>query len=39
MKDLSKKIRNGGIQKFNVADLGINKRGKGNFPRYNYMCD
>ena len=39
MKALSKKIRNGWIQKFNAADLGINKRGKGNFPRYNYMCD
>ena len=39
MKDLSKKIRDGGVQKFNGSQLGINKQGKGNFPRWNYMCD
>ena len=39
MKDLSKKIRNGGIKKFTSADLGINNTGKGSFPRINYMCD
>ena len=39
MKDLGKKIRNGGIQKFTAADLGINKRGKGSFPRINYQTD
>ena len=39
MKDLSKKIRNGGVQKFTSSSLGLNKRGKGSFPRNNYMCD
>ena len=39
MKDLSKKIREGGVQKFNANDLGVNKNGKGSFPRWNYMCD
>jgi hypothetical protein len=39
MKDLSKKIRNGGIKKFTSADLGINNTGKGSFPRINYQSD
>ena len=39
MKDLSKKIRNGGVEKFNGSQLGINKTGKGSFPRMNYQCD
>jgi len=29
MKDLSKKIRNGGVQKFNAKMLGKNTQGKG----------
>tara|TARA_Y100000296_G_C4970200_1_gene155486 strand:+ start:249 stop:413 length:165 start_codon:yes stop_codon:yes gene_type:complete len=33
MKDLSKKIRNGGVEKFNGAHLGINTQGKGDFYR------
>ena len=32
MKDLSKKIRNGGVQKFNAAQLG-RTQGKGSFYR------
>ena len=39
MKDLSKKIRNGGVQKFDGASLGVNKSGKGSFPRFNYQLD
>ena len=39
MKDLGKKIRNGGVHTFNASDLGIDKRGKGSLPRKNYMCD
>ena len=39
MKDLSKKIREGGAQKFSGEQLGINKNGKGSFPRWNHMCD
>jgi len=39
MKDLSKKIKDGGVQKFTSSSLGLNKRGKGSFPRNNYMCD
>ena len=39
MKDLSKKIRNGGVEKFTGKQLGINKTGKGSFPRWNHMCD
>ena len=39
MKDLSKKIREGGVKKFNGSQLGINKTGKGSFPRWSYMCD
>ena len=33
MKDLSKKIRNGGVAKFNGSQLGINTQGKGDFYR------
>ena len=33
MKDLSKKIRNGGVEKFNGSQLGINTQGKGDFYR------
>ena len=39
MKDLSKKMRNGGVQKFNGASLGVNRGGKGSFPRFNYQLD
>jgi len=39
MKNLSKKIRNGGVQKFNGKSLGLNTQGKGSFPRWSYMCD
>ena len=39
MKDLSKKIRNGGVQKFDGASLGVNRSGKGDFPRFNYQLD
>ena len=39
MKDLSKKIRNGGVQKFDGASLGVNSYGKGSFPRFNYQVD
>ena len=39
MKDLSKKIRDGGVQKFNGKDLGVNTQGNGSFPRWNYQCD
>ena len=39
MKDLSKKMRNGGVKKFNGSQLGVNKNGKGSFPRWDYMCD
>ena len=39
MKDLSKKIRDGGVQKFNSKSLGLNTQGKGSFPRWSYMCD
>tara|TARA_R110002020_G_C15959378_1_gene746445 strand:+ start:418 stop:594 length:177 start_codon:yes stop_codon:yes gene_type:complete len=39
MKDLSKKIRNGGVQKFNSSQLGVNTQGKGSFPRINYQTD
>ena len=39
MKDLSKKIRNGGVEKFNGSHIGLRTQGKGNFPRWNYMCD
>ena len=33
MKDLSKKIRNGGVEKFNASQLGISTQGKGDFYR------
>jgi len=39
MKDLSKKIREGGVEKFNGHQLGVNRSGKGDFPRMNYQCD
>mgnify|MGYP003149792419 CR=1 FL=1 len=37
MKDLSKKIRNGGVEKFNAKMLGKNTQGKGDFPRFSYQ--
>ena len=33
MKDLSKKIREGGVEKFNASQLGLNTQGKGSFYR------
>ena len=33
MKDLSKKIRSGGVEKFDGAQLGIRQQGKGDFYR------
>lgn len=33
MKDLSRKIRNGGVEKFNAAQLGKNTQGKGSLYR------
>ena len=39
MKDLSKKIRNGGVEKFTGASLGLNQSGKGDFPRFTYQVD
>jgi len=33
MKDLSKNIRNGGVEKFTSAQLGKNTQGKGSFYR------
>ena len=33
MKDLGEKLRSGGVQKFSGEQLGINKQGKGSFPR------
>ena len=39
MKNLSKKIRNGCVQKFSGSQLGASKTGKGSFPRWNHMCD
>ena len=39
MKDLSKKIRDGGVAKFNGSQLGISRSGKGDFPRFNYQND
>jgi len=33
VKDLSKTIRNGGVQKFNKSQLGLKTQGKGSFPR------
>ena len=39
MKDLSKKIRNGGVEKFNGAHLGINTQGKGDWLRIGLIDD
>jgi hypothetical protein len=39
MKDLSKKIRNGGVEKVSGASLGLNQSGKGDFPRFSYQTD
>ncbi len=39
MKDLSKKVREGGVQKFSGSQLGISRNGKGGFPRFNYQND
>ena len=39
MKDLGEKVRSGGVQKFNADDLGVNRNGKGSFPRFNYQAD
>ena len=39
MKDLSKKIRNGGVQKFDGSQLRVNTQGKGSFSRINYQTD
>ena len=33
MKDLSKKIQEGGVEKFNGSQLGLNTQGKGDFYR------
>jgi len=33
MKDLGEQLRGGGVQKFNGRQLGLNKQGKGSFPR------
>ena len=39
MKDLSKKIRNGGVEKFNGLQLGLNTQGKGSFYRISNADD
>jgi len=39
MKDLTDKIRKGGVQKFTGSQLGIRTQGKGSFPRINYQTD
>ena len=39
MKDLSKKVREGGVQKFSGSQLGVSRNGKGDFPRFNYQTD
>ena len=39
MKDLSKKIRSGGVEKFDLKRLGGNTQGKGDFPRINCSDD
>ena len=39
MKDLGKKIRNGGVEGINPARLGMRTQGKGSFPRINYQTD
>ena len=33
MKDLGEDLRSGKVHKFNGEQLGINKQGKGSFPR------
>ena len=33
MKDLGEKLRGGGVEKFNAAQLGLNTQGKGDFYR------
>ncbi len=39
MKDLGEQLRSGKVGKFNGSQLGINKSGKGDFPRFTYQCD
>jgi len=39
MKDLSKKVREGGVQKFSGSQLGVSRNGKGDFPRFSYQND
>ena len=39
MKDLGKKLRSGGVQKFNGSQLGLKTQGKGSFPRMDYQTD
>ena len=39
MKDLGKKIRNGGVDAITPTRLGMNTQGKGSFPRRNYQVD
>jgi len=39
MKDLTDKIRKGGVEKFTGSQLGVNTQGKGSFPRINYQTD
>ena len=40
MKDLSKKIKNGGVEKItSLEQLGGSKNGKGSFPRFHYQSD
>ena len=39
MKDLTEKIRKGGVEKITAANLGVRTQGKGSFPRINYQTD
>jgi hypothetical protein len=39
MKDLTEKIRKGGVEKITAAKLGARTQGKGSFPRINYQTD
>ena len=39
MKDLSKKIREGGVEKFNGSQLGLSTQGKGDFYRISNADD
>ena len=39
MKDLTDKVRKGGVEKFTGSQLGIRTQGKGSFPRINYQTD